>query len=294
MLRKKKLWSVVGIVALLLAVPVVQAASQAAYFLEPFNRVVYHQPGDPDVPYWVILNGDAGQYYGVPCSDASCVSAEKEKHTRFARLQIYPDQTPGNLTSSEISELRTGYSAGQGRWLPTAGHPVIVTARARFSGTYQPDGTGGAVGSFGMWLWNSYLDFTQPTPGQIPIEAFGFSWGEQGNWVGTLDGMQIAALQDNLPVYHERLTTLRPDQWQQWTLIWSVDRAGQQHVAYLLNRTVLGLTTLPRPYGALSLTFWNDNQFATVDPATGEFTVEYHQPTGAQNFDVDHVVIYQP
>ena len=109
MFRKKRLrlWLVGLIALLLLAVPVVQAATQPMYFLEPFDRLVIHQPGDTQVPYWVILNGDAGQYY-APCGDASCVTAEKEGRTAFARLQIKPDQTPGNYTGSSNSRFDWG------------------------------------------------------------------------------------------------------------------------------------------------------------------------------------------
>lgn len=289
----KKMWLMGTIAVLLLAVPIAQAAMQAASFSEPFNHVVYHQPGDQQVSYWTILNGDTGQYYGLPCGDASCVTAEKEGRTHFARLQISPDQTPGEYVGSEISELQTGYAVGQGKWLPTVNHPVMITARVRFSSNFQPDGMGGAVGSFGMWMWNSYIDFTQSTPGMIPIEEFGFNWGEQGNWGGALDGMQATAAQDSFPVYHQRLD-LRPDRWQQWSLVWSVDRTGQQHIRYLVDERLVGDTILARAFGPLSLTFWNDNQFGNVDPATGQLMVEYHQPTASQNFDVDHVMVYQP
>ena len=292
MFRKKRLrlWLVGLIALLLLAVPVVQAATQPMYFLESFDRLVIHQPGDTQVPYWVILNGDAGQYY-APCGDASCVTAEKEGRTAFARLQIKPDQTPGNYTGSEISELRTGYSAGQGRWLPAVGHPVIATARVRFSPNYKADGTGGAIGSAGFWLWNSYIDFSHQTA--LPIEAFGFSWGEQGTWFGMLDGLQISALQDNAPLYRQRVTPEHPDRWMLWTMIWSVNRAGEQRLDYALNGQLIGSTTLPRVYTPLSITFWNDNQYVGADE-TSAFTIQYHQPSAAQNFDVDSVLVFQP
>src|SRR5512141_2161636 len=122
---------------------------------DTFDEVIVKDANDTDTdPYWwIIQNGDLGQYYAL-CGDASCTEALSETGTTFARLRLWPDATPGNLTVSEISELRTGYSYGQGRWLPTPNHPIVATARVRFSPNYLEDGSGGAVGSAGFWLYN--------------------------------------------------------------------------------------------------------------------------------------------
>jgi hypothetical protein len=291
MFRKKVLFVGVSVLLILIA-PLAAAVAHPMFFQDSFDQLVVHQPGDTNVPYWVIINGDQGQAY-ANCDDAGCVTAEKQGQTTFARLQLKPDQTPSNYLGAEISELQTGYSTGQGRWLPTVGHPVIATARVRFSNNYHADGTGGAVGSAGFWMWNSFLNLSG-NGNPVPIEAFGFNWSEQGSWLGQVDGMQVLAMQDNAPIYYQRATAMHLNHWMRWTLIWSVDRAGQQRVRYLLDGQIIGAVTLTRAYAPLSFTFWNDNQFVGLDPQTGEITVDYHQPTAPQNFEVDSVLVIQP
>lgn len=258
---------------------------------DSFNKIQIKQPDDTNnTPYWwIIQNGDQGQYYAV-CGDASCVTSQQEKNTSFARLRLFPDATPGNYTGSEISELRTGYSYGQpARWLPTINHPVIATARVRFSPNYHQDGTGGAVGSAGFWLWNSPIDISNNTV--YPANAFGFTWMEIGSASG-LSGLTATVMQDSVPVYVQPITTpLNMVDWMMWTMEWSVNNKGIQSILYKLNDVLVGQTTLTTPLPALSITFWNDNQYPTIE--NGQFVVQYHNPTADQNFDIDSVTVSQ-
>ncbi len=257
-----------------------------------FDEVVVKDPSNTsDVPYWwIIQNGDLGQYY-ASCGDASCVTAMQEHHTTFARLQLQPDATPNDFISSEISELRTGYSYGQGRWLPTPGHPVIATARVRFSPSYHVDGSGGAVGSAGFWLYNSYIDFPNQTI--QPIKSLGFGWGEQGTSGGALEGLRTMVLQDSVPVYNNPVNPeVDMSDWMMWQMIWSATRNGKQEVLFLVNGWPAGHVVLQDPLPALSITFWSDNQFATF--LDGSLSVEYHNPSANQNFDIDWVRVNQP
>ena len=258
---------------------------------DTFDEVVVKDPGDTDlVPYWwIIQNGDAGQYYAL-CSDASCTEALSESVTTFARLHLWPDATPGNMTISEISELRTGYSYGQGVWLPTPDHPIIATARVRFSPNYLEDGSGEAVGSAGFWLYNSYIDFPNQT--LQPIKALGFAWGEAGSGGGDFEGLHVMVLRDNAAAYNK---TVRPavdmSEWMTWEMKWSASANGKQDIRFWVDGKPVGHVVLHEPLPALSLTFWIDNQF--VADLSDPLSAEFHNPTADQYFDIDSVEIHQ-
>lgn len=291
MLRKGISLVVVLLALLAASMPVWAAVVGPHSVFDNFDEVVVKDPSNTsNVPYWwIIQNGDLGQYY-ASCGDASCVTAQREHGTTFARMQLQPDATPGDFTSSEISELRTGYSYGQGRWLPTPGHPVIATARVRFSPSYHTDGSGGAVGSAGFWLYNSYIDFPNQT--LQPIKSLGFGWGEQGTSGGALEGLRTMVLQDSMPVYNNPVDPeVDMSDWMTWQMIWRVTIGGKQEVLFLVNGRPAGHVVLQDPLPALSITFWNDNQFATF--LNGSLSVEYHNPAANQNFDIDMVEVHQ-
>jgi hypothetical protein len=71
-----------------------------------------------------------------------------------------------------------------------------------------------------------------------------------------------------------------------------VDNTGTQSIEWRLDNTLVGETTLEEPFEALSLTFWNDNQFPTFIGGS-EYTVVMHNPASAQNFDIDWAEIEQ-
>ncbi len=263
----------------------------ASSVFDSFDEVVVKDPGDTDLdPYWwIIQNGDLGQYYAL-CGDASCTAALNENGTTFARLQLQPDATPGDLIVSEISELRTGYSYGQGRWLPTPDHPVIATARVRFSSNYLEDGSGGAIGTAGFWLYNSYIDFPNQT--LQPVTALGFSWCEEGAGDGELEGLRAMVLHDGVSVYNK---TVRPavdmSEWMTWKMEWSASQNGKQDIRFWVNDKPVGHVVLHDPLPILSITFWADNQFA-LDPSD-PFLIEFHNPPTNQHFDIDSVDVHQ-
>ena len=58
-----------------------------------------------------------------------------------------------------------------------------------------------------------------------------------------------------------------------------------------LNRVLAETPIAHEPLPALSITFWDDNQFALV--LNGSLSVEYHNPSADQYFDIDSVEIYQ-
>lgn len=262
---------------------------------DEFKKIEFKQFGNTgDDPYWwIINNGDQGQHYDG-CSDAACVLAEKgpggntnEKEKFYARLQLLPDQTPGFYTGAEISEVKTGYTYGQpAKWLPTLDNPVTATARVRFSDNYHQDGSGGAVGTAGFWLWNSPADFFNQE--FHPATSIGFIWLEDEAIIG--DGLRIVVLQDDIYLHNEPVTlSLDMTQWIQWDMIWSVDENDQQTVQFFVNDELVSQSTSSTPLPALSITLWNDNQYPTF--SNGEFVIEDHPASETQNFDVAYVEV---
>lgn len=269
---------------------------QPGYVYDEFKKIEIKAPtdGDNDPYWWIINNGDGAQTY-ANCADATCVTAENEGSLKFARLQLNHDTTPAvwdgsEYNGTEISEYRTMYSSTlPGRWLPTFGHPVSISARVRFSPNYAPDGSGGAVGSAGLWLWNSY----PATPDYAPANAFGFNWSESGA-AGGLGGLQVTALQATIPVYSQPVgQDLDLSDWHTWSFTWSADAGGAQSLEWGLDGASVGQTQLAEPFQALSLTFWNDNQFPTF-LENGQYSVVFHNPSAEQEFDIDWVEIDQP
>jgi len=80
--------------------------------------------------------------------------------------------------------------------------------------------------------------------------------------------------------------------WHVWSMEWSTDGDGAQSIGWRIDDTLVGETTLVTPFEALTLTFWNDNQFPTL-LENGQFSVVMHNPGSPQNFDIDWVEIYQ-
>ena len=282
----------ITLIAALVLLSVAATSSKATVVFDNFDTLAIKQPGDTDDdPYWwVIMNGNNGQEYYAECGEASCATAEQEGCTTFARLRLFHDDaTPGDYLGSEVSEMRTGYAYGQpARWLPTPGHPVVATARARFSSNYQSSGGGGAVGTAGFVLWNSPVDIPNQT--YHPATFVGFNWMEQDG-VG-IPGLRACVMQDTVPVYCEPVTH-GMDQWMRLSFLWSVNSAGKQTVRFLINNTVVAQTELASPLPALSITTWNDNQYPTI-LENGTFAVAYHNPPGDQWFDVDFVTVARP
>ena len=60
---------------------------------------------------------------------------------------------------------------------------------------------------------------------------------------------------------------------------------GSDSVKFSLDGEALGTARLERPFGALSLEIWSDNQVPT---RTG---IDYRNPTAKQAFDVDRIVV---
>ena len=286
---------------------VVPAIVLAANFFEDFSPPLkFKQPGDPQRPgLWLINDGDfkngSFQYY-KRCGDSSCISRKEEEigHVNYNYLSMgmHHDETPGNYVNMEASELQTGYVFGQGYedTHPAVGNPVTLTARMRCSNC-NLDGSGGQIGSWGLWLWNSYPEI-QPDGtfgGGNPINSMGFAWAQQGGLLP--GGLNIAVFKDNVPVYFVPLAfTLPPldlKQWHTYSFTWSVDEAGLESVVYYLDGIQVGQTTIPGGMPFLSETIWHDNQLVIGFDQNGRPITTLVNPAVPQAVDTDFVTVSQ-
>jgi hypothetical protein len=260
---------------------------------DDFHRVTYKRPGDPMRPgMWFINYGNEQQYYAnngayAASGESSSITRATEGTTDFLRMQLVPDATfEGKYVDTEASELRTGHSYGSpcADTEPTPGRPVQVTARMRC--TCSADGADDQVGSWGLWLWNSYPDVPNATI--HPITAMGLNWVQDGSYFPP--GLAATVLNEDNPLYFQpaRLPIdLRA--WHVYRFVWQTHGPADQ-VTFFVDNTLVGTAVIPRavtPMGKLSLTIWHDNQVPS-DPTAFPAT-EVVNPTGAQNLDVDYV-----
>ena len=262
---------------------------------EDFRKVVYKDPSDPMRPgMWFINYGNNQQYYDkhgayAAAGESSSITRGTEGTTDFLRMQLTPDATfEGNYVDTEAAELRTGHSYGSpcADTDPTPGHPVQVTARMRC--TCSAGGADDQVGSWGLWLWNSYPDV--PAATIHPITAMGVNWVQDGGYFPP--GLAATVLQEDNPIYFQPVRTplgLDLRDWHVFRFVWRADGPVDQ-VTFFVDDALVGTTVIPRavtPMGKLSLTIWHDNQVPS-DPTAVPAT-EVVNPTMAQNLDVDYV-----
>ncbi len=278
--------------------------ARAASFFEDFSPPLrFKQPGDPQRPgLWYINLGDfhqgSFQYY-KHCGDSSCIEqGNDEAGTKYLNMIMYHDETPGNYVNMEASELQTGYAFGQGYedTHPTVGGPVTVTAKMRCS-SCNLDGTGGQIGSWGLWEWNSYPEVQADGAfgGGHPITSIGFGWQQAGGLFP--GGLNIEVFKDNIPYYFVPLSFVLPSldltQWHTYSFTWSADSAGVESVNYYIDGNLVGLTTIPVSMPALSQTIWHDNQLVTGFDATGKPITTFVNPNIPQAVDIDYVTVSQ-
>jgi len=289
-----------GVNALVVSAPAASASTTDVVcgppgLAEDFHQVTYKSPTDPMRPgMWFINYGNNQQYYDgtgayAPAGESSSILRQTEGTTDFLRMQLTPDATfEGHYVDTEASELRTGYSYGSpcNDTEPTPGHPVQVTARMRC--TCAADGSGDHVGSWGLWLWNSYVDV--PAGTIHPITAMGLNWVQDGGYFPP--GLAATVLNQDNPLYFQpaRLPLgLDLSGWHVYRFLWRTFGPFDQ-VTFFVDDAPAGVATIPRsvtPMGKLSLTIWHDNQ-VPMDPTTFPST-EVVNPTAAQNLDVDYV-----
>jgi hypothetical protein len=273
--------------------------AQAANFFEGFfPPLTFKQPGDPQRPgLWFINDGDfhdgSYQYYSH-CGDSSCIRSKREGVLDwYLSATMFPDNTPGNYVNMEASELQTGYVYGDGleNTHPTPGHPVNLIAKLRCSGC-NLDGSGGQVGSWGLWQWNSYPEANPDGSFTLhPITSLGFGWGQQGGIFPA--GLTMNIFRDSLPILLQPVVSpgLNLQEWHTYRVKWSQNIAGIESVTFYIDGNIVGSSIIPGGMPALSETFWHDNQLPTGFDEFGNLIVTFMNPSVPQSVDVDFISV---
>jgi hypothetical protein len=232
----------------------------------------------------------------TPCGVDACASFETSDGDAFLRVAINPSATAGYFTNTDVSQVDLNQPGivDSGPYTATAGHPVTLTARIRWSGIYNANGGGAAVGTSGIVLWNS--PFIDPTvgPEAALYDHIGFTWASNDTLLGMLSGFGGTTVVDQWPVGISRPAPgVNIHQWMNVSLVWSADPLGSQTVAYYLEGNLLGLHALPVPLQGLSLEIWTDNQEPDLCPDGVELCYAYPNPVQTQSLEIDSVSITQ-
>jgi len=263
-----------------------QVHASSNFFFDNFDQLILKPRNGY---YWSVkeagnLNNLPGSIFDKYCGFQSCVSIHKNHETSFVRLLTKPQPLDGIYTLGELSELPDGTSYGTpGRWDPTPNHPIIVTTRLRWSANHNEDGTGGAVGSGGVWLWSNPFGAANPA---LVYDGFGFNWSEAGGLAAP--GLNATLIRSEYPAYLKKAPIINMQNWNEYTFIWSQDNAGNQNISYYLNSQFVGST--PVTGGAMhnfSVEIWQDNLKAVFKD--GALILDKVPVTQNQYFDIDFI-----
>lgn len=271
-----------------LTLPLAVSADNINFTLDNFNHL-YLKP-DARAQWWIINWGPGPGYQDRVedyCGPTSCVTEIKDQVNHFARLSTHTAPA-GYFTNAELAEIHTGFpSEGQGHWTPSVGQPVTLVTNVRWSSNYAQDGSGGAVGTNGVWLWNSPYDLQNYDP-TASVTALGFNWAPSNAAGGFLAGLKVNVFDQNIPYFINRpLQTVNMQDWVEFKLVWSVDGSGTQNVKFYINSENVGDFNLPRAFSNLSLEAWNDNEDPQFDQ-TG-LHINYAAIPSEQNFDISSI-----
>jgi len=272
------------------------------YVYDDFETFVY-QP-NPGAYWWVdgqgtLPDGSWGRVRNENnCDLQTCISHITEGENGFMRIEGGPTTTVTNYTNVNFSEVVDGADGdpvygGQtyhGPWNPTFLHPVVLEARVRFSPNFKKDGTGGAKGTAGIWLWNNPFSKQASDPFAIH-DGIGFSWASVDSDIA--QGLNITVVKGTLPVFFlPVLANINMNDWNTYKFVWSKDILGNQLVTFYINNTlvglapmVVGLTTMQD----LGLEIWIDNQAFQLETLNGSLV----QIPESRYLDLDYVKIYK-
>ncbi|MEP7103300.1 MAG: hypothetical protein ABI721_01150 [Candidatus Dojkabacteria bacterium] len=226
------------------------------------------------------------QAENVDCNYDACLA----QVNGVAKFTLKPQTYPGSIMVSDLTEERNGYSYNTPhRWLPTVGHPILVTSTMKFSSGYKADGTGAAVGSHPFWLWNNPLG---PTGYIAPIQSIGFNWTDGQTFGGFFTGYKATVVDNTVslnPLYVADLPTVNMNDWFVPSYLWSVDSQGVQNVKFFINLQKVGEYTLTQPMPALTLELSIDNQSAQIG-ANG-YEINFRNPVSEQNMQISSLSI---
>ncbi len=118
-------------------------------------------------------------------------------------------------------------SASRSSWKRASGGGVI----------FIRTGAGDAVGTSGIWLWNSPLEYATMTF-HSPI-ALGFSWVSDGSSMA--QGLNGVVMVQNIPVVVKKPAfDVNMEEWVTVKIEWAKDADGQQRVDFWINDQSIG------------------------------------------------------
>jgi hypothetical protein len=241
-----------------------------------------------------LSDGSAGRIREHDCDMQTCVQRIDDGTDQFLRIEDFPTTTTVNYTNANVSEDIDGADGdpiygGQtypGAWTPSYQHPVTVEARLRFSANYHKDGSGGAKGTAGLWLWNNPFSqgFSDPFSN---YNGIGFSWASTDSVL--VNGLNTTVVIGAKPVtFSPVLANININDWNTYKFVWSQDLLGNQYVTFYINGCVVGAATLPVGVLAqthMGLEFWADDQQFTLS-GINKIPITEHQ-----FIDMDYIAI---
>ncbi len=244
--------------------------------------------------YHTTYEGGA-RYAHTACGVDACASLESEGSTDFLRVAIKPSSTPGYYTNADVTQVDMEGSSltDTGPYTATYGHPVTLSARIKWSATYNFDGSGSARGTSGVVLWNSAFD-SPGSPPNAEYDQIGFTWANDEVLSGAIAGFTGSSFVDQVPAaVSQPSSPVNIRQWMNVTMVWSVSQQGVHSVAYYLGTTLFGQHTLPVALEGLSLEIWTDNQEPTLCGNPPTLCASFPNPTVTQSLFIDEVSVTQ-
>jgi hypothetical protein len=264
--------------------------------LQPKENAYWWIDGQGTLP-----DGSAARVRGENnCDLQTCIQIVKkdDNDDSFVRIKGSPTTTTTNYTNANMAEVVDGADGdpvygGQtysGPWTPSFNHPVTVETRMRFGSNFNQDGTGGAQGTAGVWLWSNPFSQGNQNPFSI-YDGMGFSWDSADS--ETLQGLVISVTKGAFPVFAQPVTTpINMQDWNTFKVVWSQDLGGNQNVKFYLNgdlqaeaNLVAGVTTMQN----MGLEAWMDNQ--AFKPSQYPNYIQRIPITQDKQFDIDYVSI---
>jgi hypothetical protein len=202
------------------------------------------------------------------CKLQTCVRIVQDSSVNdFVRLEGSPTTTT-HYVNANLADKVDGADtdpeySGQtypGDWNPSVGHPVTVEARVRFGENFNMDGTGGANGTTGIWLWSN--PFSIGAANQHGAhDGIGFSWASADSEFA--QGLTMTVVKGEFPVFLQPVTAnININDWNTYKFVWSEDIVGNQSVSFYINgqhqgdaQMFAGATTVHN----MGFEFWLDN-----------------------------------
>lgn len=263
-----------AVVAILL-VAVLGVSANGGGFNEPFNNNLTNA--------WHPTVFEGGTFSETYCSLSMsvCSNLVNEGPDKYLRFTMTPDIIPGYYTDMEYRSSPEAEGLNNGPWTPQVGSPVVFEARLRMPGR-NFDGSGDAVGTAGVGLWNNAAG-ADVNPNTDFI-LFAWAMDETTDFLQA-DGFRAFYLK-NLFQYVGSFVPPAFDitNWFEVRIVWSVDETGQQSITYAVNDVEFASAILPEPMQGLSITLWEDNSLWGDD-----FLEQFLIPPQSQFLDIDYV-----